>query len=121
MLDTAAAKAGRDNLTTAADTLLLLRAIERGQLTGAEPAQELLDAMRQNVEHSKLPALLPPDVVVAHKTGVLDRIEHDAGIVNLPDGRRYLIVVLSKDLPNNQRGIDAIAQVSKIVYDWYDH
>jgi beta-lactamase class A len=55
---------------------------------------------------------------VANKTGTLPGIEHDVGLVNIP-GREYMIVVMSQGLPDNQNGINAIAQFSREVYNWF--
>jgi beta-lactamase class A len=54
---------------------------------------------------------------VAHKTGSITGVQHDSGIVYLPDGRKYVLVVLSKDLKDAKKGIEAIARISKIIYD----
>jgi beta-lactamase class A len=62
--------------------------------------------------------LLPPNVRVAHKTGNITGVEHDSGIVYLPDGRRYVLVLLSKDLKNVKEGKQALARVSKRIYDF---
>ena len=45
-------------------------------------------------------------------------MQHDSGIVYLPDRRKYVLVVLSKDLQEQKAGINAIAQISKIMFDY---
>jgi beta-lactamase class A len=57
-------------------------------------------------------------VKVAHKTGSNTGMQHDSGIVYLPDGRKYVLVVLSQDLKDTKKGIEAIARISKIIYDY---
>ena len=49
---------------------------------------------------------------MANKTGDLVGIQHDVGIFELPDGRRYLIAMFTGDLENDSAGIAAISQVS---------
>jgi beta-lactamase class A len=64
-----------------------------------------------------IPAKLPSDVIVAHKTGSINNVQHDSGIIMLPDGRKYVLVVLSKELRSNQDGIECIAEISKSIYE----
>jgi beta-lactamase class A len=45
-------------------------------------------------------------------------VHHDCGIVFLPDGRKYVLVLLSKKLENEDAGVEAMARVSGMVYDW---
>jgi beta-lactamase class A len=116
LMDFAALQAGRDNLTSPNDMAVMLQILARNEVTGS---QELLDAMARNLDQQKIPALLPEGVAVANKTGVLPApggVEHDAALITLPDGHQYILVVLSKDLPNNQAAITAIAQASRLIY-----
>lgn len=118
MMDLDALDQGIDNSTTPSDMLLLLQLLEQGNVTDAAGAQELLTAMQQTVNRQKLPARLPPEVVVIHKTGSLPDTEHDVGIVVLPSGHRYHIVMMSNHLVSNQAGIDAIAEASALIFTY---
>ena len=64
-----------------------------------------------------IPAKLPTDVKVAHKTGSINGVQHDSGIVFLPDGRKYVLVILSKNLEDEQAAIDGMANVSQLIYN----
>jgi beta-lactamase class A len=56
---------------------------------------------------------------VAHKTGSITGIQHDAGIVYLPDGKKYVLVLLSRFRQENEKEvIKAMAEVSKLIYDY---
>ena len=66
-----------------------------------------------------IPALLPAGVRVAHKTGSIRGVQHDSGIVLLPDGRKYTVVILSKGLTDEKAAIQSMALVSKMVYDYF--
>lgn len=117
MMDMAARDAGRDNVTTPADMLLLLHLLDSGTLPGGAATGEILQAMRQTVDRQKIPALLPPGVAMAHKIGTLPLVEHDVGLLTLPDGQRVVLVFLSQQLPSNQAGISTIAEAARLVYD----
>ena len=60
------------------------------------------------------PAPLPPGTPVAHKTGEITRIQHDAAIVYAP--RPYVLVVLVRGLDDAKRGSALIADISRVVY-----
>jgi beta-lactamase class A len=64
-----------------------------------------------------IPAGVPPDVRVAHKTGWITGIRHDGGIVTLPDGRRYVLVVLTRGIDEVASADSLIIDVSRLVYD----
>ena len=65
-----------------------------------------------------IPARLPKEIKVAHKTGSITGVQHDSGIVFLPDGRKYVLVVLSKKLTNAKAGIKVLAEVSEMIYNF---
>lgn len=108
---------GSDNRTTAADMLEVLQTLTKDGVLPASSREEILAAMR-DTDRNKIAAGLPPNVGIAHKTGVLEGVEHDAAIITLPD-QRYIIVLLSADLPSQADGQAAIAQASRIVFEWF--
>ncbi len=108
---------GMNNTTTAMDLLVLLRAIATGTAVDRTASGAMYEILASQRLRDKIPALLPAGVLVANKTGSFRTVQHDAGIVTLPDGRRYVLVVLSKDLTNDDAGRDAIARISRVVYD----
>jgi len=127
--DLAAREAGRTIITNPHDMLLLLRLLAPGALLSSDSSAGLLDALRLNLDRSKIPARLPADVLVINKTGLLPPddaqfvipasiggIQHDAAIVTLPGGQRYILVIMGADLPESQAAIDAMAHVSELIY-----
>jgi beta-lactamase class A len=65
-----------------------------------------------------IPARLPKDVKVAHKTGWITGLHHDSALVILPDGRKYVLVILSDELEDEAAGVEAMAAASKMIYDY---
>jgi len=109
---------GLNNRTSAFDLLTIMKAISRGEAVDSAASTEVLEILLNQKFNELIPALLPPDVRVAHKTGNITGVEHDSGIVLLPDGRRYVLVILSKDLKDVDSGKKAIALVSRRIYDF---
>lgn len=79
-------------------------------------SERLKTAQEQSSEHSSGQLVVP--LKIAHKTGELSRVRHDAGIVYLPDGGAYIIVLMSKNLDDENEGAAVLARVSKVVYDY---
>jgi beta-lactamase class A len=121
MMDLDAIQQGRDNLTSPADMAQLLRLIEQGSLIGSSGREDILDALRQNENRSKIPAYLPASNHVYNRTGVLpapDGVEHDVAIVVLPSERRYIVVLMGAHLPDNAAGVQAIARASQLIHEY---
>ncbi len=116
--DTKAYRAGLSNTTTAYDLMLMFEAIARGEAASEEASQEMIDILLDQQFNEMIPAQLPEEVKVAHKTGWITGLHHDTGIVFLPDGRQYVLVLLSKNLPDEAAGVETLATVSKMVYDY---
>jgi len=109
---------GLNNTTTANDLLIIYNAIAEGTWIDPKICEEIITVLLDQKFKTKIPKLLPEDVMVAHKTGSISNVEHDSGIVFLPDGRKYILVILSKELSDVKMGSDVIAEVSRMIYDY---
>jgi beta-lactamase class A len=116
--DTKAFEAGMNNQVTAYDLMLLFEKIDKEELVNAEASMGMMDILLNQQFNDIIPARLPKDVKVAHKTGWITGVHHDSGIVYLPDGRKYVLVLLSKDLKNEEEAVKTMATVSKMIYDF---
>lgn len=114
--DTKAYRKGLNNTVTAYDLMLLFQHIARGQAVSEPASQEMIRILLDQKFNEIIPARLPGAVKVAHKTGWITGLRHDSGIVFLPDGRKYVLVLLSKGLKDEQEGIAAMARVSERIY-----
>jgi len=93
MMDVEARARGEENLTSAADMVVLLGEIWRGSFLSEESRVLALDLLLGQRIESRIPVALPPDARYAHKTGELEGVENDAGLVLLP-GRTFALAVL---------------------------
>lgn len=117
--DMKAFEAGLSNRTSARDLAVIFQHLANGTAVSEEASNDMIDILLDQRFTELIPALLPEDIRVAHKTGWITGVVHDSGIVFLPDGRKYVLVILSKDLSVNELGTEAGARISKIVYDWF--
>lgn len=116
--DTKAFEKGLNNQVTAYDLMLLFEKIAREEMVSKEASQDLTRILLDQRFNEIIPALLPKDVKVAHKTGSITGVRHDSGIVILPDGRKYVLVLLSKELKDPETGIQLMAKASELIYHY---
>jgi beta-lactamase class A len=91
---------GMNNTITAYDLMLVFRAVMA--------SEKMIDILAAQEFNSGIPAGLPRGTRVAHKTGDITKIAHDAGIVFRPDGSAYVLVVLT-------RGFDKLAEANRVI------
>ncbi len=116
--DSKAFAQGLNNTTTAYDLMLIFDKLANGQIVSPEASKAMITTLLDQKFNSAIPAKLPKDVKVAHKTGSLAGVRHDSGIVYLPDGRKYVLVLLSKDIKDDTKVSGAMATVSELIYKY---
>ncbi len=116
--DSKAFEAGQNNTTAAYDLSLIFELIAKKESVTPESSEAMLKILFAQKYNDMIPAKLPKNVKVAHKTGSITNVQHDSGIVYLPDGRAYVLVILSKNLRSNKDGIDVIASISEEIYNF---
>jgi beta-lactamase class A len=117
--DLKAYRAGKNNTTTAKDLAIIFQVIYDGTFWSLEGREEMLNILLDQHFRKKIPAKLPTDVKVAHKTGSITRIDHDSGIVFPNDYTPYILVILTKGFDDHLEAQECIADISRMVYDWY--
>jgi beta-lactamase class A len=114
--DQAAFDAGLNNLVTANGLLRMLRLIADGKAFSESASRQMLDIMHDQQLKSGIPAGLPEAARVAHKTGNIATVHHDAGIVYLEDRKPYVLVILTRFDQASPRST-AVADVSRDIYE----
>jgi len=107
---------GLSNRTTALDLGIILSHIAKGTAVSEEKDSLMIEIMKDQFYKDVIAAGLPDDAVVANKTGSIDGVEHDSAIVYLPDGQSYVLIYLSKNLPDDIRGREIGTEISEMVY-----
>jgi beta-lactamase class A len=113
--DQKAFAAGKNNMVTADGLLKLLRLISDGLVYSPETSGELLGILLDQRHKSGIPAGLPDGAHVAHKTGNISTVHHDAGIVYVGKRRPYAVVILTQSAAG-VAGNAAIAEMSRQIY-----
>src|SRR6186713_73777 len=108
---------GLNNQLSARDLATLMEAIESGKAASAASCREMIDILVRQEFNDEIPAGLPPGTRVAHKTGSISAVLHDAALV-YPAGRSpYVLVVLTKGIRERPVAQKLIADISRLVWD----
>lgn len=114
--DTKAFQKGLNNTTNAYDLRLIFEKMATGKIVNEETCQAMIRILLDQKFNEVIPGNLPRDIKVAHKTGSIVKVQHDSGIVFLPDGRRYMLVILSKAFDNDEANKKMLAGISEMIY-----
>lgn len=104
-------------MTSAYDVARFFELLYDGELADPISTDAMISLLKQQQLTYKLPLYLPEDVEIAHKTGELESVTHDAGIV-YTDAGDYIIVVMSES-EEPEVAANVIAEVSKEVYEYF--
>ncbi len=116
--DERAFEKGISNRVTADGLLHVLRLIKEARAFSKTASDRMLEILHGQEFNSGIPAGLPEEARVAHKTGEISTVAHDAGLVYLPDREPYGIVVLTRWAADGPSGRSAtLASVSRAVFD----
>ena len=114
-----------DNYTSVSDCGHFLKEIYQSNAGTAESTLAHTDAMysllKMQQRRNKIPANLPDGVKVANKTGELDDVENDAGIIyNTAKNIDLVVCFMSQDLTDSSEAQAVIAQDSRLIYGYYN-
>ena len=112
---------GFNNVTTANDLMVIYEKMAKGEIVDSTSSQAMIKILLNQQFNEIIPARLPKEVKVAHKTGNISHVQHDSGIVFLPNGRKYILVLLSKNLQKEDQAIKAMAEVSEMIYKYVNN
>jgi beta-lactamase class A len=115
--DQKAFDAGLNNTTTARDLAIILSAIQENKAASPKSCAAMRDVLLEQEFNTGIPAELPPGTRVAHKTGWITGITHDASIVYPEHGPTYVLVVLTRGIQDEPTAEKLIADLSRIVYE----
>lgn len=117
--DNKAFQKGLNNTTTAYDLMLIMEYLSSGTAVNKKANEAMLKILMDQHFRDVIPAKLPSGIKVASKSGSITGICHDSGIVFLPDGKKYVVVLLSKGIKDHKVATNTLANASRILYDHF--
>ncbi len=109
----------RPLLTTPQDMARLLELVAEGRAVSAQASSEMASLLERQQINNRLPKYLPPGARLAHKTGDLVGLRHDAGILYLADGP-IVILAMTEGVLDEDAASEAIAQLGRAVHTYFD-
>ena len=106
---------GLNNSTTARALLVLLEKLAKGEAVSRDADAAMIEVLARQQFNEAIPAGVPPGTRVAHKTGNITRIHHDAGVVYGP--RPYTVVLLVRGIRDRKQSAALMAALSKTIYE----
>lgn len=107
------------NTISTQDMVSLLSMIDKGKLIAPRSRDRFMDIMRRPITNTLLPKGIDEQARIIHKTGDIGLAVGDAGIVDMPNGKRYAIAIMVKRPNNDQRANELIRQISRATYDYF--
>ncbi len=112
--DSKAFQQGLNNTTTARALARLMEAIARGEAVDRASSRAMRAILERQTFNDGIPAGLPAGVRVAHKTGEITGIQHDAAIVYAP--RPFVLVILTRGIADSKQSSALIAAITRQLY-----
>jgi beta-lactamase class A len=114
--DSKAFQAGKNNTTTANDLMLMLKAIYERKFANGKACDQMIEILASQHYNDGIPAGLPREVKVAHKTGSITKHNHDAALIYPLVRKPYILVVLTRGIADEKKSDKLIASISRTVY-----
>ena len=105
---------GLNNSTTARGLLTLFDHLAHGTAVDRSSDAAMVAVLKRQKFNDAIPAGLPAGIDVAHKTGNITRIHHDAGIVFAR--RPYVVVILVRGVQEQKESAAVMATISRAIY-----
>ncbi len=112
--DDKAYEKGLNNTTTARALMVLLTAIADGKAVDAVASRQMVEILKRQHFNEAIPAGLPPGTPVAHKTGEITKIHHDAAIVYAP--RPFVLVILVRGIQDDKVSGALMSDIARTLY-----
>jgi beta-lactamase class A len=106
---------GMNNTTTARGLMVLLDRLAHGSAVGPDADKTMIAILERQKFNDAIPAGVPTGTPVAHKTGNITRIHHDAAVVFAP--RPYILVLLIRGIEDQKQSAALMADLSRAIYE----
>ena len=92
----------------------------------AERCGEMLDLMHQNADYSRMMSGLPEDAYVSHKSGWIEDMQADVGIITTPNNQHFVMAIyLYRDIATSggylldEEAAPVIGGFARLIYSAY--
>lgn len=117
--DNVAFRLGMNNSATARGLTQTMDLIARRKVVSEAASVQMIEILLGQEFNESIPALLPQNVDIAHKTGWTGNVYHDTGIVYPEHREPYVLTIMTRGFTEAQEN-DAhacMAAISKMIYE----
>jgi beta-lactamase class A len=108
---------GLNNSATARGLMQIAKLLIQGKAVSFDASEDMVNIMRKQEFNEGIPAGLPKEYKVAHKTGWNDKLYHDFGVV-FPDRREpYVLAIMTSGFKKDEDAHKAVAEISKSIQE----
>lgn len=107
------------NTTSPRELATLIAMVHQGNLVNMRSRDLMLNIMGQTERNNLLPSGLGAGANIAHKTGDIGTMLGDAGLVDIPTGKRYIAAVMVQRPNNDPRAEKLISSISRAAYQQF--
>ncbi len=104
------------NVTTPKELADLMARVVQGDFLSLRSRDRVIQIMQGTVTNTLLPSGLGEGSTIAHKTGDIGSMVGDVGIIDMPNGKRYVATVMVQRSHNDPRAQELIRQISQTAY-----
>ncbi len=108
------------NTISPKDLVTLLGRINQGEIVSLRSRDRILEILRTTETNDLLPQGLGPGAIIAHKTGNIGKSVGDVGLVDMPSGKRYVIMAMVERPHGDVRADELIRQISSTTYQFLE-
>lgn len=107
------------NTTSAKELGDLIAKVNQGNLVSLRSRDSMLDIMSRTQRNNLLPSGLGNNAKAYHKTGDIGKMLADAGLIDVPTGKRYIAAVMVQRPHNHPAAEKLISSISKVAYQYF--
>ncbi|MBD2138845.1 serine hydrolase [Anabaena sp. FACHB-1237] len=107
------------NTTSPKELGVLISLVSQGNFVSMRSRDLILDIMSRTERDNLIPAGLGKGGKAYHKTGDIGKVLADAGLIDIPNGKRYIASIMVARPKNDQRAATLINQVSSTAYQYF--
>ena len=115
--DNQAFRLGLNNAATARGLMQILLKLAKREVVSPQDSDEMIEILLGQKFNEMIPAQLPANVRVAHKTGWTGKYYHDAGIVYPPNGSALVLAIMTNGFEKQGEAHSFVAMLAKMVYE----
>ena len=99
--------------------MMVMKAVFDSQLVSVKSRQEMIGILKSQQFNEMIPAGLPAGTSVAHKTGRITGITHDAAIVMHENDSPFVLVILTRGWADYTLATGAGIEITKATFQYH--